>query len=309
MPCEAAGKCGKACLIAIFLLLTARSAVAEPILIAGVECELTITPVTSKTLRVTFTRTGQRIRSDGVLVSRRWAQPALKTTKLDAERTVSLKALRVIVRPSPLRVNITTSKGQALQQLAIDEESGAVTFGLGQGPLFGLGSGGKQFDRRGGLYEMIPLGGSTNEKPTHGFRLPLPFLLSTDGWGVFVHRPYAARFDLRGNRGTCRPPHKNKALPLDLFVMHAEESPDLMREQANLTGRAVMPPRWALGYFQSHRTLSGPEEVTGVAEAFRRRKLPCDGLIYLGTGYCPTGGTQATDRSPSTQGRSTSPPR
>src|SRR5262249_29575214 len=50
-----------------------------------------------------------------------------------------------------------------------------------------------------------------------------------------------------------------------------------------------LPPRWALGYMQSHRTLRGPEEVLEVARSFRARKLPCDALIYLGTGYCPAG--------------------
>jgi alpha-glucosidase/alpha-D-xyloside xylohydrolase len=40
---------------------------------------------------------------------------------------------------------------------------------------------------------------------------------------------------------------------------------------------------------QSHRTLGGPDEVLRVAATFREKKLPCDALIYLGTGYCPAG--------------------
>src|SRR5262249_41067846 len=62
-----------------------------------------------------------------------------------------------------------------------------------------------------------------------------------------------------------------------------------LREYARLTGKVVMPPKWALGYMQSHRTLAGPEEVLRVARTFRDKKLPCDTLIYLGTGYCPAG--------------------
>ena len=50
-----------------------------------------------------------------------------------------------------------------------------------------------------------------------------------------------------------------------------------------------MPPKWALGYFQSHRTLAGPEEPVAIAKTFREKKLPCDAVIYLGTGYCPAG--------------------
>jgi alpha-glucosidase/alpha-D-xyloside xylohydrolase len=50
-----------------------------------------------------------------------------------------------------------------------------------------------------------------------------------------------------------------------------------------------MPPKWALGYFQSHRTLAGPDEPLQIARMFREKNLPCDALIYLGTGYCPNG--------------------
>jgi alpha-glucosidase/alpha-D-xyloside xylohydrolase len=50
-----------------------------------------------------------------------------------------------------------------------------------------------------------------------------------------------------------------------------------------------MPPKWALGYFQSHRTLAAPDEPLQIASTFREKKLPCDAVIYLGTGYCTNG--------------------
>jgi alpha-glucosidase (family GH31 glycosyl hydrolase) len=50
-----------------------------------------------------------------------------------------------------------------------------------------------------------------------------------------------------------------------------------------------MPPLWTFGYQQSHRTLASREEVLAEAKTFREKKLPCDALIYLGTGFCPSG--------------------
>ena len=50
-----------------------------------------------------------------------------------------------------------------------------------------------------------------------------------------------------------------------------------------------MPPLWSLGYQQSHRTLASREEILAEARTFREKKLPCDTLIYLGTGFCPSG--------------------
>ncbi len=62
-----------------------------------------------------------------------------------------------------------------------------------------------------------------------------------------------------------------------------------MTEYNRLTGRPVLPPKFALGYFQSHRTLAGPEEPLQISRMFREKELPCDALIYLGTGYCTNG--------------------
>jgi alpha-glucosidase/alpha-D-xyloside xylohydrolase len=55
-----------------------------------------------------------------------------------------------------------------------------------------------------------------------------------------------------------------------------------------------MPPKWALGYMQSHRELRdaklSPEElILNEVSTFRRKKIPVDAVIYLGTGFTPTG--------------------
>ncbi len=50
-----------------------------------------------------------------------------------------------------------------------------------------------------------------------------------------------------------------------------------------------MAPLWSFGYQQSHRTLGSPEEIMQEPKIFREKKLPCDAMIYLGTGFCPNG--------------------
>ena len=63
----------------------------------------------------------------------------------------------------------------------------------------------------------------------------------------------------------------------------------MMAEYAALTGFPALPPLWAFGYQQSHRTLASREEIVQEAKTFREKKLPCETLIYLGTGFCPSG--------------------
>ena len=74
-----------------------------------------------------------------------------------------------------------------------------------------------------------------------------------------------------------------------MFVVSSSDGPTLMAEYAALTGLPEMPPRWSFGYQQSHRTLTSREEILDEARTFREKKLPCDTLIYLGTGFCPSG--------------------
>ena len=124
---------------------------------------------------------------------------------------------------------------------------------------------------------------------THGGRVPVQWLIGTGGWAMFVHQPYGT-FDLTGAEGRFeRRRGADRALPLDLFVVGAREPAAIMAEYARLTGYPEMPPLWSLGYQQSHRTLAGREEILQEAKTFREKKLPCDTLIYLGTGFCPSG--------------------
>jgi len=103
---------------------------------------------------------------------------------------------------------------------------------------------------------------------------------------MFVHQPMGA-FDLTGAEGKLIP--TTPGAGLDMFIAAAAEPAGLMRAYAEITGYPEMPPSWSFGYQQSHRTLGSQEEILAEAREFRARKLPCDAMIYLGTGFCPSG--------------------
>jgi alpha-glucosidase/alpha-D-xyloside xylohydrolase len=283
---------------ALLLLFVGSSSAAEKIRVSGLAAELSVAAITSNTLRITLSPLGvdgraEPVESDRVLELRDWPKPFFKLTERGLEQSQSLEKLRVRVDTSALRISILSKDGKRVQELVIDEKTGAVSFDLGRGPVFGLGGGGLQFDRRG-LYDAMDNGHRSGEYPIFGSRVPIPFLVGTDGWALFFHRPYNAAFDLRGARGFFLPnpgskDKKEMPLPLDVFIIWAEEPAAVFSEYICLTGKPAMPPKWALGYMQSHRTLAGPEEIEAEAETFRSKKLPCDALIYLGTGYCPAG--------------------
>jgi alpha-glucosidase len=121
---------------------------------------------------------------------------------------------------------------------------------------------------------------------THGSRAPIQWLVGTDGWGLFIHHPQGA-FDFTGAEGTFTP-HVPGAL-YDVFIVASRDPAVIMREYARITGFPELPAQWTLGYMQSHRTLSGPDEIMSIPKTFREKKLPCDALIYLGTEFTPSG--------------------
>ena len=80
----------------------------------------------------------------------------------------------------------------------------------------------------------------------------------------------------------------------DVFVFDAHEPAHLMKDISVISGPAVLPPKWSLGYMQSHReltdaSLQSEELLLHVVDTFREKRIPLDAVIYLGTGFTPTG--------------------
>ena len=123
---------------------------------------------------------------------------------------------------------------------------------------------------------------------THGARVGIPWIIATAGWAIFFHQPFGT-FDFTGSQSKFAPASENKPFPLDIFFVASRDPATIMAEYARLTGHAELPPLWSLGYQQSHRTLASRDEVLAEGKTFREKKLPCDTLIYLGTGFCPSG--------------------
>ena len=255
------------------------------------EWDIQISSVSAHTLRLSLLPVddgkASAIPTDGSLVKASWGAPAATLRAEWHAQVVSVGNLIVHAVPEPLTFTIENKKGETVQRLAVDSETGVIQFQPGRSPIFGLGEGGPQFDRRGSLDKMIS-GQGGYKLETHGGRVPIPWIIGTEGWAMFFHQPFGT-FDFTGAQSKFLPAGRSGSLPLDVFVVVSPDPATIMSEYAGLTGHAEMPPLWSFGYQQSHRTLGSREEVLEEANTFRQKKLPCDALIYLGTGFCPSG--------------------
>ena len=192
---------------------------------------------------------------------------------------------RVRLEEGPLRITVSLANGDVRQQIQFEPDTAAVQFVVGDAPLFGLGEGLPRYDLRGARYEMKN-GQGTADLRLDGSRIPIPWLISAAGWGLFIGQP-SGFFDLSGTNGVFQPVAASSTR--NVYLILGETPAEILRGYAELTGFPHLPPLWAFGYQQSHRTLAGRDEVMAEARTFRRKSLPCDTLIYLGTGFCPSG--------------------
>jgi alpha-glucosidase/alpha-D-xyloside xylohydrolase len=275
------------------LMLPARPLLANGTLATenNEESEIQIGAVSPHTFRLSVLpiksdRAGT-IPMNGSLAQDSWGAPVATLRGDWHAQVVNAGSFRVHVDRSPLTFTIENEKRERIQRLEVDKNTGVVQFETGSVPLLGLGEGGPQFDRRGSVDRMISGQGGYKLK-THGGRVPIPWIIGTSGWALFFHQPFGT-FDFSGVQSRFVPDPNNSSLPLDLFFVASPDPATIMSEYARLTGHAEMPPLWSFGYQQSHRTLASREEILEEANSFRQKKLPCDALIYLGTGFCPSG--------------------
>ncbi|MBI1226991.1 MAG: alpha-xylosidase [Bacteroidetes bacterium] len=114
---------------------------------------------------------------------------------------------------------------------------------------------------------------------------PVPFFLSSRGYGMFMHtstpitcdfgRQYAENNELLIGDET-----------LDLFVMLGEPK-TVLDEYTNLTGKSPMPPLWSFGLWMSRISYFSEADGRKVAADLRQHKIPSD-VLHFDTGWFGT---------------------
>lgn len=211
-------------------------------------------------------------------------KPPLKGPGPAVEQAVAWGRYQIGVKSNPLTIQVT-EQGKLRNEIRFDDDSTAVNVRIGDAPLFGLGEGVHPFDRRGTKDAMVN-GQHAPDLLVYGSRVPIPWILSANCWGVFIGQP-SGSFDFGGEFASFRPIEATSTRNVYLALGNTPAS--VMREYASLTGFPHLPPLWSFGFQQSHRTLADKAEILNEARTFREKKLPCDAMIYLGTGFCPSG--------------------
>ena len=113
----------------------------------------------------------------------------------------------------------------------------------------------------------------------------IPFFITLrDGnaHGVFVDNSYKMEFDLQSSEEEYS--ISVEGGQLDYYVILGPTIKNVVQQYSEITGRIMLPPKWALGYQQSRYSYKTAEEVRLLVHRFEEEGIPLD-AVYLDIHY------------------------
>ncbi len=150
------------------------------------------------------------------------------------------------------------------------------TVGVTPGEAFyGFGERFTPLDKWG--QELVLWATDSGSVSSHRSYKNVPFLMSTAGYGLFVHSSYPMVFRM-GNESSISYSIHVADNRLDYFLIYGPDLKQILKRYADLTGHAPVPPKWSFGFWLSRAGYRSREEVETVVREMRQRDLPCDVL-------------------------------
>lgn len=107
----------------------------------------------------------------------------------------------------------------------------------------------------------------------------IPFLLSSAGYGLFIHSSFPMIFKM-GSESTITYSIHIDDSQLDMFLIYGPAYKHILHRYSELTGFAPVPPKWSFGFWISRAGYRSRSEVENVIDEMRARGFPCD-VIHL----------------------------
>ena len=107
--------------------------------------------------------------------------------------------------------------------------------------------------------------------------ISIPYFASEKGYGVYWDYAGECWFD-DNEHGTSFTNVLDA--PVDYYFIYLDGTQDgLMAGVRQLSGEAVMYPLWTTGFWQCRERYRSPEQLCGVLDEYRSRRVPLDGII------------------------------
>jgi len=160
----------------------------------------------------------------------------------------------------------------------VKRDQGTVYYGLGERPD-GINRAGKRYT----LWNTDHGGYNWGTEPLYQ---SYPFYIALHNekaYGVYYDNSFKSLFDFGGQLKTHIGYYADGG-ELRFYVFYGPSIKEVLSKYTTLTGRAPLPPKWALGYQQSRYSYYPNKELYRLVNQFRSRNIPCD-VFYLDIDY------------------------
>ena len=250
-----------------------------------------VTALTDSILRVRVGRAGD-LPEDAS-----WAVPdEVRAKSVRVQQLVNgfeTSLLNVFIDPATLALTIIDKQGRrihtdAARPLSFEGSHFTLRKAMAAGEqYYGLGDKTGPFNRRGASYVQWNTDAWGFDRGTDPIYKSIPFTIASGGaggaYGLFLDNSWRSSFDF-GHRDENLLAISADNGPIDYYLIAGPTVPDVVRRFTDLTGKAPLPPRWALGFQQSRYSYMTDAELREVAARLRSDRIPTD-VLWLDIDY------------------------
>ncbi len=247
--------------------------------------------------------------NDESLMVTRYHWPNVKVAASDKGDHFLLQTdkIKVLVNKAPFRIEVETPDGRIISSESSKSNIDTSHWGaLKKGDavlcrkalmpgehFFGFGERMDFIDQRGkdvhlnvgrGIAHSHIMGAYNVMKANY---CPVPFFMSTRGYGIFFHNSYATDWDM-GHSNPAGYAFKAAGGELDYYFIYGPDFPKILDQYTGLTGKSPMMPRFAYGLqvgtysggTWGHVEDASPHYVVNLGRKLRDEDIPAD-ILWL----------------------------
>lgn len=204
---------------------------------------------------------------------------------------ISTPAITCVIEKEPyFRILFRNPKGEIIQEDMPGLGFGTSFLGekvslykkLQEGERFlGLGEALGNLDKRGMAFTLNNTDTYKYGDPRLSMYISIPFYIGIHHrqvYGLFFNNTWCTRF----NFGTSTPQFASVTADggdVDYFFFSDTTVAGILDHYTDVTGKMPLPPKWSLGYHQSRCSYYPQANVELLAETFRRKQIPVDGIV------------------------------
>ena len=225
-----------------------------------------------------------------------WPATAFTVTEKADSLTIETASLRIEFQKKPWKYAVYDKQGKLVVQEDVNDvdtqgnfrglplgfttadgksSRSNETFALAQDEnLYGFGERFTKLNKLGlrvNGWVVNPWGAGTDD--THK---PIPFMMSTAGYGIFANTTFRTRCDM-GSRSVVSYTFLIDDPRLDFFIIYGPSMKQVLARYEEITGWPAFPPKESFGiWIQINGRIKGEEGPVAVAKKFRALGLPMD---------------------------------